>query len=316
MEKNNTVEKKESGRKVLTRHQKRVLFYALVIAVPCIQFFFFYIFVNLNSIILAFQEYSTIQGQIGYQIKFNLFENFATAWGIFASSGSMLLNSIYLFLFNFAIVSTLGLIFSYYVAKKFPMSGLFRVMLFIPQIVSSVVLVVIYKEFVDKLFGTFFGHTIFGANDSPTGQYLAVLFYNVWAGFGVNVMLYTGAMSNIDQSIIESANLDGVTVFQEFIYIYVPLIFSTFTTFVVTGLASVFTSTMHLIPFFGTVLQPPFNVFGFFLYKQTLNGSEYVSGNNLSYSILSALGIIVTAILVPITLIVRRLMEKYGPSAD
>ncbi len=301
---------------LLSRHTKRVLFYSALIAIPCIQFFFFYIYANANSIILAFQKYSLKSEGIGYDVTFNMVGNFKQAWEIFSSSGDMLLKSIYLFLFNFLIVSTLGLLFSYYIAKKFVLSGLFRVILFMPQIVSSVVLVVIYKELVNQTFNSLFGHMVFGANDSVTGKYVAVLFYNIWAGFGVNVMLYTGAMSGIDQSIIESAQLDGVNVGQEFIHIYVPLIFPTFTTFVVTGMATIFTSTMHLVPFFGTVLDPPFNVFGFFLYRETLHAKEYTTGDQLSYSVLSALGIIITLILVPIILTVRRLMEKYGPSTD
>jgi hypothetical protein len=41
-----------------------------------------------------------------------------------------------------------------------------------------------------------------------------------------------------------------------------------------------------------------------------------VEGNMGSYSYLSALGLIITIIAVPLTLGTKKLMEKFGPSVD
>jgi hypothetical protein len=40
------------------------------------------------------------------------------------------------------------------------------------------------------------------------------------------------------------------------------------------------------------------------------------SGNLMNLNTLAALGLIATAILIPLTLITRKLLEKYGPSAE
>ncbi len=324
-------EKAVQKKGVLTRQRKRLIFYTCLIAIPSLQFLLFYFYVNFNSILLSFQKYEIKLDGIGYNVSFAFFENFSKAWGIFTSSGQMILNSLTLYLCNLVIVSTFALLFSYYIAKKHYFSGFFRVMLFLPNIISQVALVTIFKTVVNNVFVEVMkslgaeawlksNHLEFGllSNSAPDNVIFGtVLVYNLWVGFGTNVMMYTGAMSAIDQSIIESAQLDGVSFLGEFIHIYVPLIWPTFTTFVVTGLTGLFTSTMHLVVFYGTVLDPPFEVFGYFLYKQTLNSSlTSTHPNYFPYSILSSLGVIVTIILVPVTLTVRKLMEKYGPRTD
>lgn len=317
------------GKKYLNRNKKRLLFYICLIAIPSIQYFVFYFLVNIESILLSFQKYEYRLDALGYTISFALFENFSEAWKIFASSTDMIRNSLVLFLCNFILVSTLSLFFSYYIAKKHFMHGFFRIMLFLPNIISSIALVTIYQTIVNDVFVALckelglenwlvrnnLDNGLLGNNAPENVMFITVLFYNLWVGFGTNVMLYTGAMSSIDPSIVESAQLDGVSFLGEFIYIYVPMIWPTFTTFVVTGLTGLFTSTMGLLIFYGTAKQPPFQVFGYFLYIQSLRG-DVVASNYSSYSVLSALGIIITAIIVPITLLVRKMMEKYGPSTD
>jgi multiple sugar transport system permease protein/N-acetylglucosamine transport system permease protein len=140
---------KEKG---LTRQKKRLIFYTCLIAIPSIQFAIFYVYVNINSILLAFQKYEVRLDGIGYNVSFAFFENFSEAWKIFTNSGQMVLNSLYLYLSNLVIVSTLALFFSYYIAKKHAFSGFFRVMLFMPSIISQVALVTIFRTVVDDVF--------------------------------------------------------------------------------------------------------------------------------------------------------------------
>lgn len=314
---------------VLNRRNKRLLFYSVLIAFPTLQFLFFYVITNLNSFSLAFRTY-TEAADHSYQYTFGLFDNLGTAFNVIATNGDLVLNSLYLYLINLVIVSSLALFFSYYIAKRYVLSGLFRVVLFLPTIISQVVLVTLYKLILNDGFTSFM--TQLGLSDylienglqqgllnGPENvQYVCVLIFNVWISFGSNVLLYTGSMSGIDPSIIESAQLDGISFFKEFVYIYVPLIWPTFVTFVVTGLTALFTSTMNLPSFYGVSQPAPFSVFGFFLYTQTMS-SGLVSpfpGSVYSYSVLAAIGLIITLVMVPITLGVKKLMEKYGPSVD
>ena len=311
---------------MLSRKQKRLIFYILMMLVPCVQFAIFYFYVNINTFRLAFLNFDLIEGGSGYETVFVGFKNFAKAWNFFVTNFPMVKNSLILFLGNMVIVMGLALFFSYYIAKKYMLAGFFRAVLYLPHIIASVVLVVLYKYIVTdvyiKLVEIFTGQTenVFGLLDEaqPVSTRLAVLiFYNLWIGFGTNVLIFTGTMSGIDNSIIESAQLDGVNVLGEFIHIYIPLIFPTFTTFVVTGMCGILTADMHLYTFYGNHGTTGIDTFGYYMTRNTLNGSLYQkSAKGLSYTELSALGLIMTCIVVPITLITRKLMETYGPSTD
>lgn len=106
----------------------------------------------------------------------------------------------------------------------------------------------IFKDYFHKeILGLFVG----GKTMMPT-----LIFYNIFLSFGVNVLMYSSAMSSIDDSVIESASLDGVTPIREFWSIVVPLIFPTLATFLVVGVAAMFTDQAQLFALFGAESCP------------------------------------------------------------
>ena len=132
----------------------------------------------------------------------------------------------------------------------------------------------------------------------------------------VNVLLFHGSMEGINPSVVESAQLDGVNLAQEFWYITLPLIFPTFVTFLVLGLAGIFTNQMNLYSLFGAYAEE-LSTFGYFIYLNSSKSDVIVTNiGYLSYSELSALGLLLTLVVFPITFGTRKLLEKYGPSTD
>ena len=103
-------------------------------------------------------------------------------------------------------------------------------------------------------------------------------------------------------------------------YITVPMIFSTVSTFIILGMAGIFTNQMHLYTFFGWE-SSGLETMGYYIYVNAQR-SDYVDLHNgllpslLSYPQLAALGILLTMIIAPITFIARKLFDKYGPSED
>ncbi len=314
-------------KKSYTRNQKRMLFYVLMFALPILQFLLFYIYVNFNSIILAFTNRVASAQGYGYDVEVTG-KHFASAIKFFFSSPSatMLWNSTKLFICQIVVVTPLGLLFSYYIAKGRHGSGFFRVVLYLPQVISCVVLGLIFQYVANDVY-PYVAKTVFGAkeaqallstNSSGSMQFYTSMIFTLWFSFGANVLIYTGAMSGVDSAVVESAHLDGVTNFQEFIYIYVPMIFSTVTTFVVTGLAGIFNNQMNLHLFFNnTGAHMEANVFGYYFYRISAMHVENTAGGKvIPLEELAALGLIATIILVPIVLLTRKMMNKYGPSAE
>ena len=301
----------------LKRETKRIIFYTLMMIFPFAQFLLFYVYVNFSEILLAFQQYAPIVGQeVGYDITYT-FENFKYVYAFIFNKGNipLITNSVIYYILHTAIGTSLALGFSYYIYKKYFLSEFFRVILFLPQVISGIVISLLFKYITQDVYLALSGAE-WGLMDNPETTFPTLIAYNLWLGFGTNILLYSGAMSGINDSIVESAHLDGVNVFSEFFYITFPMIFSTFSTFIISGLSGIFTQQLHLFSFYGTGAPEAVRTLGYYIHISTLQSGVVRVQNFFTYGELSALGLMITLIVLPITFGVRALLEKFGPSVN
>lgn len=308
-----TANKSIKEKKPLTGRQKDLIFYSLMMIWPVAQFCVFYIGVNFNSILLSFQDIDIVNGTTTWT-----FEKIIQAFQDMTSSKNLLLtakNSLLVYFLSLIIGTPLGLFFSYYIYKKMPGSGAFRVLLFMPSIVSGIVMVAMFQFFVEQavpqLWSDLFGMKIKGLIENPETRFGTILFFCIWSGFGTSVLMYSNAMSGISQEVVESAHLDGATGFREFIHITFPMIFPTLSTFLITGVAGIFTNQFALYSFYGGGAPNDIQTYGYYMYMKTKNATS-----EAEYPILSAMGLWMTIVAVPLTLLVKWALEKFGPSED
>lgn len=301
-------------RKFNQRYVKKLIFFTCLVILPSIQFALFYIYVNLNSFILAFQKYTPNEGTLGFTIGFAGLENFKDALAIVKESSYLIKNSLIWFVCKVGVGITLALIFSFYVYKKYPMSGLFRVILFMPQIVSGVVFALLFKYLVTDVY-IVLADAASGLLDGQDTRFATIIFYNIWMGFGVNVLLFSGGMSAIDESLVESAQLDGTNLIQEFIYLTIPMIWPTLVSFLILAVTGIFTDQMALHALFGNNGMEV-ATFGYYLYRNASSADILPNTDGITYSILSSLGLMLTLILFPLTMLIRYLLNRFGPSED
>ena len=300
-------------RKRMSVGKKRdLIFYIALMALPVLQFIIFYIIVNANSIIIAFKEYDISAGN-SYFVGF---ANFKAAFEKLFHDGDMVSaigTSFLSFIITFGIGTPLAILFSYYIYKKLPMCKLFRVLLFMPSIISAIVMVTIFQIFVEsavpEIVRKLFGKTITGFIENPDTRYGTIMFYNIYISFGVSVLMYSDTMNNIPPEMVEAARMDGATGLREFWHITLPMIFPTFTTFVVVNVASMFVAQFNLYSFFGGA--SPIKTLGYWLYTRTQSAASVAD-----YPMLSAMGLMLTVVTVPMTLLVKKLLEKFGPKQD
>lgn len=294
------------------------LFYCLILAFPVLQFAVFYIGVNINSFLLAFKNIR-LDENMQYHTEFGL-TAFREAFRLALTPeiGQIVKTSFLSYFLKTVISMPLGLLFSYYIAKKLQGAKFFRIILFLPSILSTIVMVSLFKYFVNDAIPAFVeditGKTEVLSLLSRTNgvQYSVIMFYNLWIGFGVSVLMYANAMSGISPEILDAAKIDGATGFKEFWYVTLPSIFSTLSVFLITGVALIFTDQLNLYSFYGSDPSVPFKTFGYYMFFQT---NKYV--NDMShYPVLSAFGLMMTAVAVPLTFLVKYLVEKFGPSED
>ena len=311
--------------KVIRRkHKSRIfqskwdwIFYIGLLIIPITQVVIFYFVVNINSILLAFKQYDGASGQFMWSIE-TLKQMFTT---LHTDKGMTfrLVNSVIMYVVSMVVVLPLSLLFSFYIYKKKPASKFFRTMLFLPSVVSPIVLSMLFGYFVDRaipeIMLKWFGKEVDGLLAGLDTQFSTVIVYNALLGFGVQVLMYANAMSGINDSTIEAARLDGANSMQEFWHISLPSIFPTLTTFVVIGVAGLFTNQLNLLGFFNTSANVETQSIGYYLAAEILNASK-VQGGVARYPLLSAFGLLSTAIAVPLTFLVKFLMERFGPRTD
>ncbi len=288
--------------------KSQLLFYCTVLAVPTLQFLIFYVAVNINSILLAFK---------GYDIKGNSsfigWDNFAEVFRQFSETQFIkdaLVNSLVLGFFTIVVGISFALLFSYYIYKKKFFSGVFKVFLYVPQIVSSLVLVIIFKYMAEdayiRVMQDLFGIKTLGLLSDPNTQFTTVMIYSIFVGFGPQVLMYSGAMSGISDSIVEAGQLDGITPLREFFQITIPMIWPTVTSFIVVNLANVFVNQMQLFSFYGAGAEYRLYTLGYYLYSMIKKTSTSIT----DYPYLSAFGLVLTLFTIPATLLVRKLLER------
>lgn len=317
-----TTQNGQKVKRINYRKRNRNLFFACIVALPVLQFCLCYIYVNINSFVLAFQHYEFAIEGLGFDITFAGLSNFKEAMTLMLDRGHYLKNSLLLFFWTTVIGMTLALLFSYYIYKKYPMGELFRVVLFLPKILSGVVFCLLFKYITGGVY-QYIAQTFFHVESplpllyNPDTQLATVLFYSVWVSFGVNVLMFSGSMSGIDEAVVESAQLDGTNAVQEFIYITVPMIWPTFVSFLVINFTGLFTDQMHLFTFFGTSSDDTISTFGYYLYLNSANGELInLGGKTPVFSVQAAMGLLITVVMLPLTLGLRKGLRKFGPSVD
>lgn len=301
----------------LSKRKKDMIFVACLVAWPLLQYFVFYICVNFNSFIMAFQSYKTDFSTQTSKYVFNDFKNFIDLYKEFTQDGLLwycIKNSLIFYVSSF-IIGTMGsLFFSYYISRKRALGSFFQVVLFIPSIVSSIVLVTMFRYFADyaipKVYQMISGEYIPGLLSSKGTVFATLIFYNIWIGFGTSVLLYSGAMSNVSESVTEAAQIDGAGTLSTFIHVVFPLVFPTFKTLVLAGITGLFVSDMSVFSFFGIGVDKYLYTFGYYI----LRGTRLASLKE--YPQLAALGVVLTIIALPLTFLVRKLLNKVGPSTD
>lgn len=286
-----------------------IIFYIVMLAFPVLQFCIFYIGVNGRSFLYAFQEIG-VGGEVTFSTK-TLQYAFKELFS--PTLGKAFLTSFLAFLLTYFIGTTLALFFSYFIYKKLPFGSVFKVFLFLPSIISSIVIAPLFLYFVEEAVPAFsnsiFHNAIEGLMSNRDTKFGTIIFYNIFASFGTSVLMYSNAMGNISTEVVEAAKIDGCNQFREFFHVVIPGIFPTITTFAITSVAGIFVNQLSLFAFFSGG-EEEIVTLGYYLYKETLGAR----GIESAYPRLCAFGFILSLIAVPLTILTKYLLERFGPS--
>ena len=297
------------------------IFFWVMLALPLLQFAVFYVAVNFNSVLLAFKSYENYTGKVVTNwIWFDNFKEIFRTWRTGTLLKTAVLNSFKYLAIDILVVMPISIMFGYYVYKNFAFSGFFKVLIFAPSIICIMVLVIFFKYFVEGAIGQIVEKT--------TGKYISSFFlqkkyafypltiFYLMLGFSGNLLLYINAMSNVSDSVMEAAMIDGAGEFKSFIHIVVPAIYKTCVSLIIISLAAVGSNQAFIHSFYGSKSAPEYTqTLGYRLFY--LVASSGANGDDPTrYPIASAYGILITLVIVPVTSVAKWLLNKFGPSEE
>lgn len=308
--------KKEIKYRKNTVKIRDAIFYALVTAIPLAMFLLVNVGINGNAILLAFQEYDPVTYKFHF-LKGDLLANFAHWFDRlknYQEFKDIMSRSFYVYLISTVLCTFVPILFSYYVYKKMLGHNVFKIILFLPTILSSIITVSMFQMFVNRVvphvWQELFDKSLFPPLKDVNNAFTVILFYNIWMGLGGGLLTQLAAMNTVDPSVAESAQLEGIGFWGELWHIVLPACYEVLTLGFVTGVAGIFTNSLNLYAFYGTGAPNNTETVGYYITILTLDGGEEY------YARLSAWGVMVTLIVTPITLLLRHLINRYGPSED
>ncbi len=211
--------------------------YALL-ALPLIGFFVFTIYPILWAASKAFFFDELIPGQQ----RFVGFKNFITAFSDKAYWNGWKV-TLQFTVIKLPIEIMIALVLAVALKQKLKGSGFYRAMYFLPTVISTTIVAVIFANMFDY-FG-FVNHTLAKIGllkepidwfSSKNGALAILIIGSMWACFGTNVIYFTAALTNVPEDLYEAATLDGASKLRQFISITVPMIAPVFQTILLLGI--------------------------------------------------------------------------------
>lgn len=285
---------KKTSSKYLSKRIKDYGFVAIMLFIPVVHFIIFWIIVNFNSIALAFQRMNTTTGELYFT-----FDNFKSLIAYMKTNElkDAFINTLLTSGFQIFFLLPWGFLLTYFLFKKVPLSGVWRVCLFLPTILPAVFLTGAFKYLIypkgpvgilwELLFKSQIPALLL---ETQYGKY-TVLAYFFWTNFGGQFILFTGAMTRIPNQIFEAARIDGANMGTELFKIVFPLCWPTFSMLLILNIASIFTATGPILLL--TKGAGDTKTISYWIF-------EKVNQSSPSLFIPSALGVACTIVLFPI----------------
>ncbi len=290
--------------KLQTAKAKRTMFIVAMLTLPLLQWLIFFVFVNINTIRMSFQDMRP-NAEKGFSLV--NYRNFfmdlrSTKKFVYAIRNSLLFGVNDLFLLF------VSLVLAYFFYKKVRWSAFFRIIFFLPSIISIVIFITAYQNMfnmgvIDSLLQGIGFKTLpdWFANTSPWLVPLIML-YCLWVGTGYNVLIMGGAMGNLPEDVMEYSRLEGVGYFHEFFLVVIPMIWPTVMVGVLGSITIMFTLFLQvdLMTVNGGTTGQAMTI------SYMING--YVKSRDLGRA--STYGVIFTVIAIPIIVLIRKTLDK------
>lgn len=290
-------------------NKTRVLFILSCVILPVLNFLVFYVYVNLSSFSMAFTDRNG---------AFSL-DNFVRIFEELKEQDSPLQLGLKNTLLTFGITMVMypfQVLVSYFIYKRIPLAGVYRFLFFIPTIIFSVAISMIFKqlilpepggiaEFVQGMLKLDYIPDLL--SETAYANWV-VLLHMIWLSFPGDMIIWGGTFARIPQDVLEAGKLDGTNWWTEFTRVIVPMVWPTVSLQMVLKFCGIFGASGAVFLLtkgdYGTMTLSSW------MYLQLYNQTGNVGTSNV-YNYLSAVGLLTTAIAIVISLIIRKITDKF-----
>lgn len=271
----------------------------LFVAPALVCYIIFAVIPILNTIELSFYKWdgaSPVMQFVGLDNYKEIFTN-----PIFWKSLS---HNLFWICFTILIPTIFGIILAVMLSQKFVKGRLlFRVIFYMPSIVSMVAVSVIWNWILNPEFGILnrvlkafgLGFLAFDWLGNEKTVMIALLIAGSWVHYGFCMVITMAALSGIDASYTEVARLEGANPVQTFFYVTLPLLKNTFTLLALNSLIGSF--KVFEIVYMMTKGGPYYSseVISTYMYRTAFTNSEFGLGSAIA-TVLSVLIAVCSAI--------------------
>lgn len=309
---------KVSEKKMQSNYNKKkireILFMLSLLIYPAINFAIFTVYLSFDSIFMAFQSID----KFTFEVSWVGFDNFVYLIKQFTGEGTeyalALRNNLIKYAVGILISYPLNFACGFWAYKKCRGSGVYRTVTMLPSILSGFIVGLMFKQFaynLPQIMKTSFGIENFPKlMTDPQWTFFTTVYYSFWGGVGTGIIYYSNAMNAISDELVESMLLEGCSWLQEFIYLTFPMIMPTFITLFITSFSGILTDSGPLFLFWQYDAPRETYRLGYIMFQQTMKGGV------TQYGIQTALKIMITVVMFPLTMLIKRGLDKLNPMED
>lgn len=206
-----------------------------------------------------------------------------------------------------------SIFFAYLIFRKCFGATFTRLGLYLPGAISGIMMAILYSKmmasdgplvpWIQKIFGA--EGTYMFMVEHPLAY---IIIFDIFVGMGGSLVIWLGSMGRIPQDLIEYGKLEGITPVREFLTVILPLIWPTFVTMITLQIIGLFGSSGSVMIL--TNGQYGTSTLSFWMYR--------VVRDSLSseYGRVAAAGLIFTILTIPILILGRKFMDRFGEEVE
>lgn len=198
-----------------------------------IPLFAFFVVMILPLILGVAMTFTTWTGFSGSLLDFRGFENYAIAFSDSRFWDTMFITFKYV-VFTLVLTNVIAFGLALLVTSGMKGQNFFRMGFFTPNLIGGIILGFIWQFIFTRVivyFGEATGLAIFSSSwlADPNKAFWTLVIVGVWQSSGYMMLIYIAGLMGINKSLLEAADLDGASPWQQMLKIKIPLMIPAFT---------------------------------------------------------------------------------------